>query len=267
MRSTKGVVTVTKGERRRSRKVRGRNETENDSVVGGKRARRGIQREKAKERERRRRKREKASSAKSRTRGDDFRERGLRDSPRRSTASPSSTVPAAARIFLPLSGPLSQSSSFFSAGPPSRRARFSPPRTASIFLFERLRGHAPAPQWPRARKFVAGAAPFPATPASFSPVSLALQPSFSRTLGSLLPASASAAPLHFFLSPFLVFFRPDHPSRAPSPILLPPLTTAAVDVDVDPASAVSVSLARSPLSSASPPGVYFKRSLEPPRSL
>lgn len=52
MRSTKGVVTVTKGERRRSRKVRGRNETENDSVVGGKRARRGIQREKAKERER-----------------------------------------------------------------------------------------------------------------------------------------------------------------------------------------------------------------------
>lgn len=51
MRSTKGVVTVTKGERRRSRKVRGRNETENDSVVGGKRARRGIQREKAIERE------------------------------------------------------------------------------------------------------------------------------------------------------------------------------------------------------------------------
>lgn len=205
MRSTKGVVTVTKGERRRSRKVRGRNETENDSVVGGKRARRGIQREKANERERRRRKREKASSAKSRTRGDDFRERGLRDSPRRSTASPSSTVPAAARIFLPLSGPLSQSSSFFSAGPPSRRARFSPPRTASIFLFERLRGHAPAPQWPRARKFVAGAAPFPATPASFSPVSLALQPSFSRTLGSLLPASPPR-PLCTFSSPRSSFF-------------------------------------------------------------
>lgn len=136
MRSTKGVVTVTKGERRRSRKVRGRNETENDSVVGGKRARRGIQREKAKERERRR-KREKASSAKSRTRGDDFRERGLRDSPRRSTASPSSTVPAAARIFLPLSGPLGLLASrplFFLPGH-RRGARAFHPRGPRRFFF------------------------------------------------------------------------------------------------------------------------------------
>lgn len=211
VRSTKGVVTVTKGERKSAEGTEGKSGTEN------------VNRKAEKER---RRNREDSSaegsgkSARERTRGDNFRERGLRGPPRRSAESPSSPG-AAARIFLPLSGPLSRPLFFFPAGPPSRRARcFSSPWTASIFLFERLRSHAPAPQWPRARKFVAGAAPFPATPASFSPIPLAPQPPFSRTPVALrFPARPPSYAL--FSLPFFV------PTTPPPP---PP----AADVDVDP---------------------------------
>lgn len=187
-------------------------------------------------------------SAGERKRRDDFHERGLRGPPRRGAESPSSPG-AAARIFLPLSGPLSRPLFFFfTAGPPSRRARcFSSPWTASIFLFERLRSHAPAPQWPRARKFVAGAAPFPATPASFSPIPLTPQPLFSRT--PVTPASPFALPsMPFFLSLFL--------SRPPLRLHLPPTSTSIR------LSAVSVARVFAALFSFAP-GVYFKRSLEP----
>lgn len=157
-------------------------------------------------------------SARERKRGDDFRERGLRGPPRRGAESPSSPG-AAARIFLPLSGPLSRPLFFFPARPPSRRARcFSSPWTASIFLFERLRSHAPAPQWPRTRKFVAGAAPFPATPASFSPIPLAPQPP-SRAQTPVSPFPARSPSYALFSLPFFVLAAP------------PPPPAAAVDVD------------------------------------
>jgi len=180
--------------------------------------------------------------------------------------------PAAARIFLPLSGPLSRPAAFFSspfhffssARPPSRntrararprahararaRAAFRPPRTASIFLFERLRGHAPAPQWPRARKFVAGAAPFPAAPASFSPVPPASRRPLTRA-PSRPPRPSSLLQLFSTPPPFFS----SHPRLPPA---------ADVDVDVDPAIPPSPSLARSPFSPGFAPGVYFKRSLD-----
>lgn len=183
--------------------------------MGGKRARRGIQGERKRERTHR------ASSARSRTRGDDFRERGLRYSPRRSTASPSSTVPAAARIFLPLSGPLSQSSSFFSAGPPSRRARcFSPPADRVDFSFRasaRPRPRATMAACPKIRRWGGALSRDPRVFFAGFPRATTLFFAHPR-LSS--PRFAPAAPLHFFLSPFLVFFfRPDHPSRTPSSIL------------------------------------------------
>lgn len=174
---------------------------------------------------------------------------------RRAAAQNHPLRPAPLRAFSSLFLALLAVLFFFPAGPPSRRARcFSSPWTASIFLFERLRSHAPAPQWPRARKFVAGAAPFPATPASFSPIPLAPQSPFSRTppRASPLPPRPACSPSYALFS--LPFFCPGRPSastcrrrrrrrrsdRPPSP-----------------------SLARSPHSSASAPGVYFKRSLEP----
>lgn len=113
---------------------------------------------------------------------------------------------------------------------------FSSPRSESIFLFERLRGHALAPQWPRARKFVAGAAPFPAAPASFSAISLAPQTPFSRIL----------SPPLFFLSLFFV------------PTIPPPALTTVVDVDL----AYTVFVTRAFVAILGfAPGVYFKRSL------
>lgn len=133
---------------------------------------------------------------------------------------------------------------FFPAGPPSRRARcFSSLWTASIFLFERLRSHAPAPQWPRARKFVAGAAPFPATPASFLPIPLASQPPFSRT--PVTPPPRSPSLLCPFFSPFFL-------SRPPLRLhlhLLPPSTSIRP-------SAVSVARAFAALFSFGPRGVF-----------
>jgi hypothetical protein len=141
------------------------------------------------------------------------------------------------------------------------RAAFRPPRTASIFLFERLRGHAPAPQWPRARKFVAGAAPFPAAPASFSPIPLA----------SRRRARAPPAPLHpppppplsraFPLAPPAFFPAPPAVPAFFSSHLLPPRPAADVDVDVDVDRAIppSRSLARSPASPpASPQGCILR---------
>lgn len=138
---------------------------------------------------------------------------------RRAAAQNHPLRPALLRVFSSLFLALLAVLFFFPAGPPSRRARcFSSPWTASIFLFERLRSHAPAPQWPRARKFVAGAAPFPATPASFSPIPLAPQPPFSCTpVSSLLRSLSLLCP---FFSPFFV------PAAPPPP--------PAVAVDVDP---------------------------------
>lgn len=157
--------------------------------------------------------------------------------------------PAPLRAFSSLFLALLAVLFFFSAGPPpSRRARcFSSPWIASIFLFERLRSHAPAPQWPRARKFVAGAAPFPATPASFSPIPLAPQPPFSRRP----PPHRSSPSLSYALFS-LPFFCPSRPSASTC-------RRRRRRSDYPP----SPSLACSPHSSASPPGVYFKRSLVP----
>lgn len=235
------MVTVTKGERKSAEGTRGKSVTENvdrqrrKSVRGIERtvASRDRERVRGKERE-----------------GMIFAREGC--AVRRAAAQNHPLRPAPLRAFSSLFLALLAVLFFFPAGPPSRRARcFSSPWTASIFLFERLRSHAPAPQWPRARKFVAGAAPFPATPASFSPIPLAPQPPFSRTTvpSSPPPLPRSSTLLCSFFSPF---FCPGHPSastcrrrrrrsgRPPSP-----------------------SLACSPHSSASPPGVYFKRSLEP----
>lgn len=210
MRSTKGVVTVTKGERKSAEGTKGKSGTENvnrqrrKNVGGIERiaAPRDRERVRGKERE-----------------GIIFAREGC--AVRHAAAQNHPLRPAPLRAFSSLFlALLAVLFFFFPAGPPSRRARcFSSPWTASIFLFERLRSHAPAPQWPRARKFVAGAAPFPATPASFSPIPLAPQPPFSRTPVALrFPARPPSYAL--FSLPFFV------PTTPPPP--------PAADVDVDP---------------------------------
>lgn len=132
------------------------------------------------------------------------------------------------------------------------RAAFHPRGPRRFFFSSVCAATPPRHNGRRARKFVAGAAPFPATPASFSPIPLAPLSPFSRTPVS--PPRPARSPSYALFS--LPFFCPSRPSastcrrrrrrrrrrsdRPPSPLL-----------------------ARSPHSSASAPGVYFKRSLEP----
>lgn len=177
---------------------------------------------------------------------------------RRTAAQNRPLRPAAARIFLPPSGPLSRPLFFFFFSPSRRRGARADfhPRGPRRFFFSsvcaatppRHNGRVPENSSLRRR-------PFPRSPRVF----FADSPRASAPL-SRAPSSRSS-PLFPPFPPFLVypFFSPFFfvPATPPPP--------PAADVDVDPTSAVSVARARSPLFSASPPGVYFKRSLDPRR--
>lgn len=188
-------------------------------------------------------------SARERTRGDNFRERGLRGPPRRSAESPSSPG-AAARIFLPLSGPLSRPLFFF---PPGRRrgarAAFHP-RGPRRFFFSSVCAATPPRHNGRVPENSSlGRRPFPRPPRLFRRFPSRLSP-LSRAPPSPSASPLALPPMPFFLSLFL--------SRPPPPLRLhlPPTSTS-----IRP-STVSVARVFAALFSFAP-GVYFKRSLQP----
>lgn len=236
MRSTKGVVTVTKGERKSTEGTKGESGTEN--VNRQRRKSRGRDGEDGSAEG-------SGKSARERTRGDDFRERGLRGPPRRGAESPSSPG-AAARIFLPLSGPLSRPLFFFSRrAAVAARALLFIPRGPRRFFFSSVCAATPPRHNGRVPENSSlGRRPFPRPPRLFRQLPSRAPPPSSPAL----PRSPSL--LRPFFSPF--FFVPATPPPPP-----------AADVDVDPTVRPSSSLACLLHSSASPPGVYFKRSLEP----
>lgn len=227
------MVTVTKGERKSAEGTKGESGTENVN----------RQRRKSHERDGENGNVERSGkSARERTRGDDFRERGLRGPPRRGAESPSSPG-AAARIFLPLSGPLSRPLFFFPAGPPSRRARcFSSPVDRVDFSFRasaQPRPHATMAACPKIRRWGGALSRDPR-------VFFANSPRARTPSSPALPRSPSLSYALFSLPFFL--------SQLPLRLHLPPTSTS-----IRPSSSLACSL----YSSASPPGVYFKRSLEP----
>lgn len=157
-------------------------------------------------------------SARERKRGDDFRERGLRGPPRRGAESPSSSG-AAARIFLPLSGPLSRPLFFFSPGHRrGARAAFHPHGPRRFFFSSVCAATPPRHNGRVPENSSLGRRPFPRPPRLFRRFPSRLNPLLAHRPRLPLPPARSPSYALFSL-PFFVLAAP------------PPPPAAAVDVD------------------------------------